>query len=168
VQPLISPRPPGASRALAMRCMRCWTFGGPIPAAARRRRLRPRRRAWPRLRDDASRPGPTPALPVSQDSTRVGRGARGCRPAPRAPRPRAKCAPRAPRPRAPLPKWASWVTQHPATHPAQLNWIAGCAARPARPGRRRARRDARATAASSGVLFRDGPGSVTTVLASRP
>jgi hypothetical protein len=57
------------------------------------------------------------------------------------------------RPRAPPPRlgWTSRVTQQPA-HSAQLSKIAGCAAHPARAGRRSARRklrDARAAARPS-------------------
>ncbi len=86
------------------------------------------------------------------DVSRVGRGARGRRPAPRAPRPRAKSTPRAPRPRAPPPKRAS--RSRAATHPAQLSRIAGCVAHSARARRRHARhkfRDGRVAATSSGI-----------------
>ncbi len=94
-------------------------------------------------------------------SARVGRGARGRRP-----------APRAPLPRAPPPIWACWVNQQPEPSrdplgPALLDssLLTGYAAHPARAGGRRARRkfrDGRAVAASS-AMAGPWPGSVTNV-----
>ena len=63
-----------------------------------------------RIRSESACPSPPAQVRVRHETgrtragdvlRRVGRGARGRRPAPRAPRPRPKSAPRAPRPRAP-------------------------------------------------------------------
>jgi hypothetical protein len=114
------------------------------------------------LRDHAplrSAHAPRPQLgpTASGDSERAGwAGAHGgadLRPAPRAPEQNLRPAPRAPvRPR-PNGRAGSSRSRS-ATHPAQISRIAGCAAHPARPGRRRAHRkfrDGLAAAASSGM-----------------
>jgi hypothetical protein len=99
---------------------------------------------------------------------RVGKGARGRSPAPRAPRPRPKWRPEPRVPERPRPNGrAESPSSRAATHPAQLSRIAGCAANPARACRRHARRkfrDGRAAVASS-AMAGPRPGSVTTVLA---
>jgi hypothetical protein len=85
----------------------------PRPGPARRETRRDSARPVSEADGPIAAPTPIP----QRRAGRVGRGARGRRPAPRAPRPRAKCAPRAPRPRAPPPKWASRVTPQPGRDP---------------------------------------------------